>query len=118
DIESEFKKYQYNNKNNLQFLFESVQKFEQNKYMSPFELLVCSQFTRIEKISDILSSFIERFLDERKEQSSWKLSLCHGCLKKENIIQSNKLFIINWENTHYGNATNDLDIFFNNIINE
>jgi len=118
DIQNEFEKYQYNNKTNLQFLLESVQRFEQNKYMSPFELLVCSQYTRIENIGVVLNSFIKRFLDERKEQSLWKLSLCHGCLKKENIIQSNKLFIINWEKAHYGNATHDLVIFFNNIINE
>src|SRR5699024_12347692 len=92
DIQNEFEKYQYNNKTNLQILLESVQRFEQNKYMSPFEILVCSQYTRIENIGVVLNSFIKRFLDERKEQSLCKLSICHGCLKMDNIIQSNKLF--------------------------
>lgn len=116
--ETEFEKYQVHNEDNYQLLFESVQEFEKKKYMSPFELLICTQFISLERVFHVLNSFIKRFIDERNKHSLWNLNLCHGNLKREHLIQSNSLYIINWEQASYRNALNDLDSFFSNIVSE
>jgi len=114
----QFKEYQNSNESDFQFLFNSVQQFEQNKYMSPFELLICSQFISLENVFNVLNSFVDRFMNARDETSLWNLSLCHGNLKREHLIQSSQLYIINWENAKYDNAIIDLTSIFSSIVNE
>jgi|SRR5690625_1058656 len=114
----QFIEYQNSNESNLQFLSKSVQQFEKSKYMSPFELLICSQFISLENIFSVLNSFVDRFMNDRDETSLWNLSLCHGNLKREHLIQSDHLYIINWENAKYDNAIIDLTSLFSSIVNE
>lgn len=116
--EVEFKRYSAHNDDTYQLLFKTIQTFEKSKYMSPFELLVCSHFISLENILNTLNSFIKRFIDERKERSLWSLNLCHGHLKREHLIQSSRLYIANWEKATYNHAIIDLNSFFRNINND
>lgn len=92
-------------------LLEYVKLFERSRYMSPFELLVCTQYRDLEQALNTADKRMEQFLkeDEEGEQITWNNSLCHGHLTRMHALNPH---IINWEYAHQDNAVMDLVDFF------
>ncbi|SET69895.1 spore coat protein YsxE [Oceanobacillus limi] len=99
-------------------LLSYVEQFEQRRYMSPFELLVCTQFHVLNNVFRELIRKLDQLISNLDEDDGvWSTSLCHGNLRMDHIIESNQLLFINWENASYHNAIQDLVSFFkNNVI--
>lgn len=89
-------------------LLEWVELFERQHYMSPVELQVCTHYREmniaIERILTMLSVFIE----EINNQHEWSISLCHGNVRREHFVGTNRLHLISWENAYFENAIHDL----------
>lgn len=90
----------------------SVELFEKNRFMSPFELLVCTQFRVIENVLTVLNDRIDKFMNQLQNDEEWNYSLCHGNLNLSHLLHHNYTYIINWEKANYDNAIMDLSIFF------
>lgn len=87
-----------------------VQLFEQKEYMSPFELLVCTQYRDVAYAFFELNKRLNQFLHE-DTAFTWSSSLCHMNLKTSHLFDS---YIINWEKARLENAVADLAVFFRN----
>lgn len=94
-------------------LNRTVDRFERNHYMSPFELLVCSQFRDIEMVFQVLNKRLDQLVYvSNDEQVTWNSSFCHGQLSRDHIVHHNSAQLINWEQARYENATMDLVRFY------
>lgn len=94
-----------------------IEEFEQKRYMSPFELQVCTQFHVVEGCLHHLIDLIERFCKIEDETMPWSQSLCHGNLTFSHLLTANDYRFINWEKTTYDHATTDLMHLFQSEIN-
>lgn len=99
-------------------LLDAVEQFEQNHYMSPFELLICTEYKDLESVIGLLKQTIRKFIDSRKDKITWEISLCHGQLAKKHFISSDQLFIINWEKATYGHTFQDIFALMNDLISQ
>jgi spore coat protein YsxE len=62
-----------------EFLLQCVERFEKNRYMSPFELQVCMQYCDLELAGRQREKHIDQFLKEQEDRDhKWNYSLCHG----------------------------------------
>lgn len=97
-----------------QILLHYLGDFEKVRYMSPFELLVCTQYKDLELILKENQKRVKQFLEEFNRDPTWNYCLCHG-----NLLTSHHLDvqIINWEKAHYENPIHDLAYFFNHEVN-
>lgn len=86
-------------------LLDYVKRFERNQYMSPFELLVCTQYHELEYALNTVMKRVDQFLEGDDDQFAWNDCLCHGNLLRAHMIDP---YIINWEYGHQGNAVLDL----------
>ncbi|MFC4022633.1 spore coat protein YsxE [Oceanobacillus longus] len=89
-----------------------VRQFEGNRYLSPFELLVCTQFRDIEYASKMNNDIIREFLDPSDEDLTWNQCLCHGNLTQDHTLGR---YIINWENARYDHPVMDLANYFSHL---
>ncbi|WP_156291203.1 protein kinase family protein [Oceanobacillus salinisoli] len=106
-----FQSFCNNAKNHL---LTFVQQFEKKRYMSPFELLVCTQFRDIEYACTEADKRIHRFLNDHEgDEIKWNYSLCHRNLNATHIKKS---YFVNWEHARYDNPVMDLVIFFHQEI--
>lgn len=90
-------------------LLKFVEQFEQNRYMSPFELLVCTHYRDMEFALKEINRRIDQFSEEQEQEITWSYSLCHGNL---NFSHTRNSHLINWENSFFDNAVVDLALFF------
>jgi len=86
-----------------------VNDFEKMRFMSPFELLVCTQYRDVEQALAEATRRIEQFLQTDEKQLTWNISLNHGNLSTSHVLHP---YLINWENAHFENASRDLAQFF------
>lgn len=95
-------------------LLTFIHQFEKKQYMSPFELLVCTQFRDIEYAFIEIDKRIHRFINDNEEDKlAWSSSLCHRYLNHSHIKKS---YFINWEYARYDHPVMDLIIYFQNEI--
>lgn len=87
-----------------------VELFEKNRFMSPFELLACTQFRLLDQVLLIVNKHIDQFIETFTE-NEWNYSLCHGNLNLSHLIYHNNTHIINWEKAKFDNAVMDLSVF-------
>ncbi|RLL47955.1 hypothetical protein D8M04_01370 [Oceanobacillus piezotolerans] len=87
--------------------------YEKRHYMSPFELLVCTQFRDVEYALREIRKRLDQFTKEDEKRETWNVSLCHRNLSTEHLRGS---YIINWENAGYENAIIDLVSFFRHEV--
>ncbi|WP_249870962.1 phosphotransferase [Oceanobacillus saliphilus] len=92
-----------------------VLQFEKNRYMSPFELLVCTQYRDLEYASKMNNDIINEFLDQKDEYITWNSCLCHGNLKQEHILNRH---ILNWEKARFDQPAVDLANYINNMTGD
>src|SRR5699024_9209738 len=82
---------------------------EKNRYMSPFELQVCTHFHKIEMILAELDNRVSQLIDELTGKTAGNYSLCHGRLNRSHIVHSRYISrFINWEQAYAGHAVYDL----------
>ncbi|MBP2077435.1 phosphotransferase [Oceanobacillus polygoni] len=96
-------------------LYSYVLRFEQQAYMSPFELQVCTHYRDIEIALNRINSEISEFLDQSEEELTWNLSLCHGNLELDHILNKH---VINWEQARYDHVAVDLVNYFHQLTGE
>lgn len=115
-VVARFKEYKLNVNRYQQELLFIVEKSEQKHYMSPLELLVCTYYRNIEAAISMLNTTIDKYIDAITEKPTGNISLCHGQLFKDNFIQSERLFIINWERVGYGHSYQDVLMLFTDLM--
>ncbi|WP_077327244.1 phosphotransferase [Virgibacillus siamensis] len=93
-------------------LLESVELFEQRRYMSPLELQVCTHFHILNDAFAELDRKIGDFNFELGATNKWNVCLCHGNLKSSHILHGDEPYLINWEKASINNAITDLVVFF------
>src|SRR5699024_953506 len=93
-------------------LLAYVEQFESNKYMSPLELLVCTQYRDLELVFRETQKRVEQFTQENNEKTAWNYSLCHGSLRFAHFLNADQTYLFNWEKAQYENAIQDLVDFF------
>ncbi|MFD2628693.1 hypothetical protein [Oceanobacillus kapialis] len=95
-------------------LNRTVSRFEQMHYMSPFELMVLTQYRDLEIVFQVMAKRLNQLVYVADEEDLiWNTSICHGQLSKDHLVYSNNgTQILNWEQAHYENATMDLVRFF------
>ncbi|GAA0442354.1 spore coat protein YsxE [Lentibacillus halophilus] len=107
-VDERFRDYRSQCQNQQQTLLDFVQQFEQNRFMSPFELQVCTDYHVLTHALTELDRQIDRFLDAWEEDHHWNVNLCHGHLQSDHILGRERLCIVNWEDAHYDHAVTDL----------
>lgn len=113
EIIRQFQQYQRYAQDAQTKLLSYIEAFEKQRYMSPFELQVCTHYRDIELVLKKMDERIEQFLEEIK-QSEWNHSLCHGHLAFSHVFGETNVKIINWERAYIENAVLDLVVFFKN----
>ncbi|TRM12841.1 phosphotransferase [Lentibacillus cibarius] len=96
-------------------LLDYVKLFEQNRFMSPFELQVCTHYHVLVNVLAELDTQIDYFMAELEENNTWNYSLCHGNLHLSHTLHHHHAYIINWEKVSYDNAATDLAIFLQDL---
>ncbi|MUK86964.1 hypothetical protein GMD78_00925 [Ornithinibacillus sp. L9] len=109
---SSFNRYQKYCETNRNSLLTCVEQFEQKKYMSPFELLVCTHYHVLERVFVTIQRRIEQLISELEDEETWSISLCHGNLSYDHVVNDNQTYLINWEKTFFDNPILDLATFF------
>lgn len=108
-LKSDFSTYQTFCEETKGMLLDYVKRFEKNQYMSPFELMVCTQYRDLEFALNTVKRRLDQFLYEDEEQLTWNDCLIHGNLKLSHLVNH---YIINWEYAQQGNAVLDLAKFY------
>ncbi|WP_010531135.1 hypothetical protein [Lentibacillus jeotgali] len=91
-------------------LLTYVELFEQNRFMSPFELQVCTHYHVLVKVLVELNQLTERLKDELAQEQKWNYSLLHGNPDLSHSIHDHNAYLINWEEAAYDNAVLDLSL--------
>ncbi|MBP1947684.1 phosphotransferase [Virgibacillus litoralis] len=113
---STFTDYQKNSAELYKKELYFVELFEKNRFMSPFELLVCTQFRIMDNVLTVLNNCIDLFISQIQNDKEWNYSLCHGNLNLEHILHHNDTYILNWEKATYDNAIMDLSILLKQLV--
>jgi spore coat protein YsxE len=109
-----FKEYASYCSNIQQSLLAYVEHFEKNRYMSPFELSVCTHFRDLDFSLMEIKRRLEQLMEIEDNTIPWNISLCHSNLQFSHMLRTRQLHLINWEKSRYDNAAMDLAAFFKN----
>lgn len=85
-----------------------MDEFEQKRYMSPVELLVCTHYRDVDYLFHELSIRIEQFNAELSEVNNWKLCRCYGDKNIEYLLRKGHLYQNSQEHFHHANAALDV----------
>lgn len=111
NIKQSFKKYHQQCKENKSILRAYVELFEQEHYMSPLALQVCTHYRDLQRILQKLTEKIYELISS-EEEMVWSTSLCHGSLRFSHVLYDQQIYFIHWEQASIENATTDLLHFF------
>lgn len=95
-------------------LLAYVMQFESHRYMSPVALQVCTHYRDIEHTLTKSGEYVDRLIEEQKEQTVWSDSLCHGNVKLSHLLGADHNYLINWEKARYDYPVIDLVRFLKN----
>ncbi|WP_157724853.1 hypothetical protein [Virgibacillus phasianinus] len=85
-----------------------IEEFEQKRYMSPVELMVCTHYRDINYLFNELFNRIERFNSELLQISEWKYCRCFGDKNIKHLLVKRHLYKNSHE--HYFNGSAVLDV--------
>lgn len=109
---SAFEAYEQEIKSMHVYLRQCIDLFEQQHYMSPIELQVCTHFHTVDYAIQQCMTHIASMLNickrDEKEHIEWATSLCHQMLSSAQLLHGNAQYIKNWEHAAYANATTDI----------
>ena len=90
-------------------LLHAVEQFEKERFMSPFGLLVCTQFRNIQNTLHRTREKTDYLMEKIKSGAEWRICLTHGNLRLSHWIDP---YFINWEQATYSSPVVDLYTFF------
>ncbi|QTM99979.1 phosphotransferase [Sediminibacillus dalangtanensis] len=94
-------------------LLEHVEQFEARRYMSPFELEVCTHYRDIEIAFSKTAAWFEAYLEDLRRDQIGRTCLCHGNLRTSHLLTAQEQAkFINWEHAFTGNPVQDLSVYF------
>lgn len=96
-----------------QTLLQEVEHFEQERFISPFGLLVCTHYRDINLAIRTCKEIAERLATLDQEDSHFPACINHGNLRLSHWIEP---YLINWEQAHIGSPVSDLASFFQHEI--
>ncbi|WP_280141229.1 phosphotransferase [Lentibacillus halodurans] len=103
-----FRQYRQKNAELQNILLDYVSRFEQNRFMSPFELQVCTHYHVLTRLLPELDDHTVRFMNELESDQKWTYCLCHGHLTLSHFLHHRHTYLINWEQAAYDHAVFDL----------
>ncbi|OEH91441.1 phosphotransferase [Bacillus solimangrovi] len=91
---------------------------EQQIYMSPFELNYCLHANEMMKLDDIARQKLDLWHEKVAGKEKERVSLCHGALKLENLVNhhNDKSYFINFEHSYIAPAVFDLEYLVNQHV--
>ncbi|HLS10164.1 hypothetical protein [Lentibacillus sp.] len=110
-VMQKFNDYQQHCVERHEALLTYVELFERNRFMSPFELQVCTHYHVLVNVLAELDDHVEQLKVMLEHERKWHYSLLHGNLNLSHFLHQNNTYIINWERAAYDNAVVDLSIF-------
>ncbi|GAB4073282.1 spore coat protein CotN [Barrientosiimonas marina] len=110
-----FNDYQKINTERRHELIRSIDQFEQSRYMSPFELQVCTHYRVLVKVFTELNYHIDHFIEELELNSDWHCSLCHRHLTLPHVRHNRDTLFLNWEYAAYDHPVVDLAMLFHGM---
>src|SRR5699024_8858073 len=116
EVKEKFLHFKHTCQNYQRKLLSYVETFEQNRYMSPLELQVCTHYRDLEFALNKIKERIDQLINNEREEINWNIHLCHGSVDFSHILQKEQTFMINWEKATYQNATTDLIHLFKSEI--
>lgn len=93
-------------------LLAHVENFESKHFMSPVELLVCTQYRDLVQVFLIVEKRLNQYLESLEELTEWQVCLCHGNVKDSHVIHGNQMYFINWEKATYNHPIIDLTVIW------
>lgn len=85
-----------------------IDEFEQKRFMSPVELLVCTHYRDIDHIYHELFNRIDQFNAELSEVKNWKYCRCYGDKNIKHLLLKKHLYQNSHEHFFHGNAVLDV----------
>lgn len=85
-----------------------VDEFEQKRFMSPVELLVCTHYRDIDYLYYELFNRIDQFNDELSEVEDWKYCRCYGNKNIKHLLLKRHLYQNSYEHFYHANAVLDV----------
>lgn len=113
-----FKVYEKEIADMMEELTGVMRQFEAKRFMSPFELLVCTSFRDIRQVLSVLSNRIKTFNWDLKEEKTWTESVCHGNLSARNIVGMDPIYFTGWERAGINHPTTDLIVLYDNDMKD
>lgn len=118
DFSTTFQQYRDHCEQQKQQLLGFVEQYEKNRYMSPFELLICTQYRDIDFCLQESIRRIDQLIYEQETEKNWNYSLCHGNIYASHILKNKEqLYFINWEKARFDYPVYDLADFFKHETN-
>ncbi|WP_161993104.1 MULTISPECIES: phosphotransferase [Sediminibacillus] len=94
-------------------LLEYVEQFEARRFMSPYELEVCTHYRDIEIAFSKTSAWFESYIEDLRRDKIGRTCLCHGNLRTSHLLTGQEQAkFINWEHAFTGNPVQDLSVYF------
>lgn len=85
-----------------------IDEFEQKRFMSPVELLVCTHFRDIDYLYHVLFNRIDQFNTELSTVENWKYCRCYGYKNIKHLLVKGHLYQNSHEHFFHGNAVLDV----------
>ncbi|MFC4558962.1 phosphotransferase [Virgibacillus kekensis] len=117
-VSKRFKEYQQSCEGLYEESLHVVVAFEKQRYMSPFELLACTQFRIFDETLKRIGRHTADFLDNLEEDPVWNYSLCHGKPDLSHVVRREYTCFVNWDNAGYENPVFDLIFFIKSLVRD
>jgi len=106
--------------NNLKFLYgyytDLITTIESKVYMSPSELLLARNISKIYQVIDKDKERLEKWHEQVKEKRKQRNVVLHNNLKLDHFIRNKNSYLISWDKAKIGNPVFDLYKLYNNHI--
>ncbi|WP_152640113.1 hypothetical protein [Virgibacillus necropolis] len=107
-VQKDFKQYHEKSIQFREHFDHYIDEFEQKRYMSPVELLVCTHYRDIDYLFNELIERIGQFNDELSQVNEWKYCRCYGHKNIKHLLVKRHLYQNSHEQFFHGNAVIDV----------
>ena len=87
---------------------------EEEIYMSPANYLLIRNISLIYKAISLAKEYIDKWYKEIENIKSVRYAYIHGNLRKEHLLENDKLYLISWDNSTIDLPIKDLNTFYKN----
>lgn len=96
-------------------LLEEVQTFEQERYMSPFGLLVCTQYRDVSNAIQKCKETADQLATMSEADTIFQTCINHGNLRLSHWVSP---YLVNWERAYVSSPVSDLTTFFFDVLED